>query len=67
MEFRKMIDKEELILDTKRLSEWKRNAGKQELIEKIDRLKHNFIEENFVNWETMTLLCKLVEEIKDII
>ena len=67
MEFMKLIDKEELVLDTKRLSEWKRNAGKQELIEKIDRLKHNFIEENFVNWETMTLICKLVEEIKDII
>ena len=67
MKFRELIDKEELILDTKRLSEWRRNAGKQELIEKIDRLKHNFIEENFVNWETMTLICKLVEEIKDII
>ena len=67
MEFRKMIDKEELILDTKRLSEWKRNTGKQELIEKIDRLKHNFIEENFLDWENMTIVCKLVEEIKDII
>lgn len=67
IELRELIDKEELILDTKRLSDWKRNAGKQELIEKIDELKHKFIEENCIDWETMTLICKLVEEIKDII
>lgn len=67
MEFMKIIDKEELILDSKRLSELKRNTGKTELIEKIDKLKHNFIEENFLNWETMTLICKFAEEIKDII
>ena len=67
MEFRKMIDKEELILDTKRLSEWKRNAGKAELIEKIDELKHKFIEENCIDWEVMTILCKFAEEVKNII
>ena len=69
VEFMKLIDKEELILDTKRLSEWKRNAGKQELIEKIDNLAETFISENISadDFEAVTLVYKLISEIKDII
>ena len=64
MEFRSLIDKEELLLDCKKLSDIN---NRSKLIEDIDRLKHDFIEENFLNWETMTIICKFAEEIKDII
>lgn len=66
MEFRKLLDKEELILDTKRLSDWKRNAGKAELIEKIDDLVENFISNNVSadDFENITLIYKLANEIK---
>ena len=64
MKFREIIDKEELLLDCKRLSDIN---NRNKLIENIDRIKHNFIEENFLNWETMTLICKFTEEIKNII
>ena len=69
MEFRKLLDKEELILDTKRLSEWKRNAGKQELIEKIDDLAETFISENISadDFENITMIYKFINKIKDII
>ena len=69
VELRELIDKEELILDTKRLSEWKRNAGKQELIEKIDDLAETFISNNISadDYEAITLVYKLISEIKDII
>ena len=64
MEFRSLIDKEELLLDCKKLSDIN---NRSKLIEDIDRLKHDFIEENFLNWETMTIICKFAEEIKNII
>lgn len=64
MKLIELIEKEELLLDCERLSDIN---NKRKLIEDIDRLKHNFIEENFLDWETMTIVCKLVEEIKDII
>ena len=69
MEFMKLIDKEELVLDTKRLSEWKRNAGKQELIEKIDDLAETFISENISadDFENITMIYKFINKIKDII
>lgn len=64
MKLIELIEKEELLLDCERLADIN---NKRKLIEDIDRLKHNFIEENFLDWETMTIVCKLVEEIKDII
>lgn len=69
MKFRELIDKEELILDTKRLSEWRRNAGKQELIEKIDNLAETFISDNISadDFENITMIYKLINKIKDII
>lgn len=67
MEFEHLIDKESLILDSRRLAEWKRNAGKADLLERIDIAKHKFIEDNGLNWQEMTLICKFIQEIKDII
>lgn len=69
MEFMKIIDKEELLIDTKRLSEWQRNAGKQELIEKIDDLAETFISDNIAadDYESIIMIYKLINKIKDII
>ena len=66
MEFRELIDKEELTTDSKRLADWKRNAGKAELIEKIDDMVENFISNNVSadDCENITLIYKLANEIK---
>lgn len=69
IELRELIDKEELVLDSKRLSEWKRSSEEQELIEKIYNLTEKFISNNVSadDFEAITLVYKLVNEIKDII
>ena len=69
MEFLKLIDKEELILDSKRLSGLKIAENKQELIEKINDIAENFISNNVLagDFEKITLVYKLINEIKNAI
>lgn len=66
MEFRNLIDKEELTIDSHRLAEYN---DKKRLFRKIDKVRDDFVDRNVdvYGWEVVGLLCKLTEEIKSII
>lgn len=69
IELRELVDKEELLLDCEKLAEWVRNSGKLKIFEKIDDLAEKFISNNISadDYEAVTLVYKLISEIKDII
>lgn len=66
MEFTKLIDKEEIILDSNRLVEWERNDGKAELMAKIDRIMWDFLHENNTHLDNdkIAWIRNFTEEIK---
>ena len=66
MEFRKLIDKEDIILDSYRLAEWKRNAGKAEMIKHINELVSEFIAtRELTEFEDIDLLYDFAKKLKD--
>lgn len=69
IEFRSLIDKEDIMVDSKRLEEWRNNAGKFELFKKIDEVRDRFVDDNVneYDWEVMTLLVNYTEKIKSIL
>lgn len=72
MQLRDLIDKEDIVIDSKRLSEWQRNAGKFELFRKIDEVRDKFVEDNvsasekFSSDEVISLIYKITEKVKSI-
>ena len=69
MKFQDLIDKENMLLDSKRLSEWQKNVVKAELVKKIYKVRDEFIDNNVSSndWEGITLIHKLTDKIKSII
>ena len=67
MKFSELIDKESILLDGKRLAEWRQNAGKFELFTKINGIRDKFIETNVdgSDWEAISQISKFAEEIKN--
>ena len=67
MKFSELIDKESILLDGKRLAEWKRNADKFELFMKINEVRDNFIKTNVDNddWKSITQIFSFAEKIKE--
>lgn len=57
------------MVDSKRLEEWRNNAGKFELFKKIDEVRDRFVDDNVneYDWEVMTLLVNYTEKIKSIL
>ena len=65
VKFSELIDKENTLLDKKRLAEWSQHAGKFELFTKINEIRDKFIEDNDDNdIETITSIYRFAEEIK---
>ena len=66
MKFRELIDGEELILDSKRLAEFNKRS---ELTARINDVAEKFIDNNVSadDFETITLIYRLINEVKYII
>lgn len=68
MKFQELIDKENMLLDRKRLADFNKNAGKRRLLSKIDEIRDSLLEDvNNSDIATFTLVYRLTEKIKDII
>ena len=61
MVFRDLIDKEDILLDSHKLEEF---HSKNRLVSKVEEIKHKFIDENNLDLDSMTIICKFAEEIK---
>lgn len=69
MEFRKLIDKEDIIEDSKRLEKYKVKNNRAEKLKKIDEIKIEFIsdKERMKELDSLTLIYMFTEKIKDMI
>ena len=65
VKFSELIDKENVLLDKKRLAEWKQNAGRFELFTKINEIRDSFIEDiDDDDIEVITSIYRFAEKIK---
>ena len=64
MDLREIIDKEDIMLDSKKLREFN---NRSKLLCNIEEVKHKFIDENSLDSENMAIICKFTEAIKNIL
>lgn len=64
IEFRNLIDKEELLMDTKNLKQFTKHVNEHDnIIKKIDKVRNNF-SDKYSEWYDLDIIYRFAEALK---